>query len=306
MTNQTLPLLQVDSAQLPLTVQDSGRPGYQHLGIPVSGAMDRYALITGNQLLNNDPGYAALEITLGGVTLTFTLSAVICVTGADLNATLDGENIPSWQTIKVECGQTLSFERPVKGARAYLCVSGGIVSDSWLDSQSVFEKGQLGRKLTRSDQVYATDKATEAVVDYRLSSDLIPEYTQHMTLRVILSPYAQRLSNESLEHFFQVTYTFRKGDRMGCQLHHDQPLIHQTSDNMVSDVVSFGTIQVPASGQPMMLLADRQTTGGYTTIGTVITADHWKCAQLRPGSTIRFQSVSIHEADQLLQPWKEK
>jgi len=306
MTNQTRPLLRVDSAQLLLTVQDLGRPGYQHLGIPVSGAMDRYALITGNQLLNNDPGHAALEITLGGVTLTFIEKAVICVTGADLYATLDGEIIPLWQTFKVESGQTLSFERPVKGARAYLCVSGGIVSDSWLGSQSVFEKGQLGRKLTTGDQVYATNKVAEAVVEQQLPPELIPEYTKHMTLRVILSPYAERLSNDSLEHFCQATYTFQKGDRMGCQLHHDQPLTHQTSDNMVSDVVSYGTIQVPASGQPMMLLADRQTTGGYTTIGTVIAADHWKCAQLRPGSTIRFQSVSIHDVDQLLQPWKEK
>ncbi|MFD1391465.1 biotin-dependent carboxyltransferase family protein [Alkalibacillus flavidus] len=304
MVEEAYPLFQVDDAWLPLTVQDLGRPGFQHLGIPVSGAMDRYALTVGNQLLGNDEGAAGLEVTLGHTRLVSHCDAILCITGADLNAKLEGNYLPLWETFEIKKGQALTFERPIQGVRAYVCVAGGIDSPEWLGSQSVYEKGGFGLAFRVGDNVYASSETTQAPLGQRAALDLIPIYTSDVTLRIVMSPYAERLTKTAVNDFFDKPFTFKKGDRMGCMLHHESLLEHELAESMISDVVSFGTIQIPANGQPMILLADRQTTGGYTTVGTVISADHWKCAQLKPGDRVRFQALTIDEADQLLEPWR--
>ncbi|MDQ0352065.1 biotin-dependent carboxylase-like uncharacterized protein [Alkalibacillus filiformis] len=296
-------LIQVNKPGLFLSVQDLGRPGYQHLGVPVSGAMDRYALIMGNRLLNNSEGFAALEVTFGGTELTFKYDTVICITGGDLAAHIDYEPVPLWETIRVQQGQQLIFERPIHGMRAYLCVAGGIQSERWLGSQSTFEKGEMGSRLVEGDVVKVGQVEGVQPSLSALRRDLRPVLTKTVTLRVITSQVESEFTSSSVTRFYQSSYVFKKGDRMGCVLEGD-PLVHHSTADIVSDAVTYGTIQVPANGQPMILLADRQTTGGYTTIGTVISADHWKLAQMAPGATVQFERVSVKEAEWLQQSWK--
>ncbi|WP_017184834.1 biotin-dependent carboxyltransferase family protein [Alkalibacillus haloalkaliphilus] len=297
-------LIQVSKPGLFLSVQDLGRPGYQHLGVPASGAMDRYALIMGNRLLNNEDGFAALEITFGGTELTFKYDTVICVTGGDLAAHIDYEPVPLWETIKVQQGQQLIFERPIQGMRAYLCVAGGIQSEVWLGSQSTFEKGKMGSRLVEGDVVKVGQVEGDQPSFSSLRRDLRPILTKKVTLRVIASQMELEFTTASVSKFYQSSYVFKKGDRMGCMLE-GAPLVHNSTADIVSDVVTYGTIQVPADGQPMILLADSQTTGGYTTIGTVISADHWKLAQMAPGTTVQFEKVSVEEAEWLQQLWQQ-
>ncbi|GEN46006.1 5-oxoprolinase subunit C family protein [Alkalibacillus haloalkaliphilus] len=297
-------LIQVKKPGLFLSIQDLGRPGYQHLGVPVSGAMDRYALIMGNRLLNNEDGFAALEITFGGTELTFKYDAVICITGGDLAAHIDYEPVPLWETIKVQQGKRLTFERPVRGMRAYLCVAGGIQSEKWLGSQSTFEKGKMGSRLEEEDVIKVGQVDGDQPYLRALRRDLRPILTQTVTLRVVASQIESQFTTASVSKFYQSSYVFKKGDRMGCMLE-GASLVHTSTADIVSDVVTYGTIQVPANGQPMILLADRQTTGGYTTIGTVISADHWKLAQMAPGATVQFEKVSIKEAEWLQQLWQQ-
>ncbi|GAA0451517.1 biotin-dependent carboxyltransferase family protein [Alkalibacillus silvisoli] len=298
-------LLKVKEPGLLLTIQDLGRSGYQHLGVPISGVMDRYALVTGNLLLGNNRNAAALEITLGGTELTFLKETVVCLTGADLAPHVDRKGVPMWETFKVKEGQTLVLERPVQGVRSYLCVSGGVQSEQWLGSQSVFERGSMGKRLSQGDFVNQNESGDQPSFGSTLRRDLRPVYTKDVKLRVIPSYQESCFEEESVAYFYESTYTFKKGDRMGCMLEGEEPLKHRGTADIVSDAVTFGTIQVPSNGQPMVLLADSQTTGGYTTVGTVVSVDHWKLAQLIPGSKVNFTRLPLEEAEDLLSEWKE-
>ncbi|WP_188207496.1 5-oxoprolinase subunit C family protein [Alkalibacillus aidingensis] len=288
-----------------MSIQDLGRPGYQHMGVPVSGAMDRYALVMGNRLLNNREDSAAIEVTFGGAEFKFLRDGLICVTGANLNGYLGGEPIPMWETVSVTKGQKLVFERPKTGVRAYVCVLGGIQSSVYLGSQSCYEKAGLGRRLEAGDQLLSEYEGVHMTPGNRLSPELLPTYTQEVTLRVVPSHLEDRFTEESVRYFYRTNYTMKQGDRMGCRLESDQPLNHHTSADIISSVTPFGTIQVASNGQPMILLADRQTTGGYTTLGTIVTIDHWKIAQLPPGGKVNFKRVDLKEAEEWLRHWRE-
>ncbi len=285
------------------TVQDRGRYGYQQYGVPVSGAMDCYALTVANLLAGNDEGEACLEISLLGPRLLVMNDTMIAITGADLSPTLHGRPLCMWQGVEARCGDIISFGQPARGCRSYLAVAGGIDVPQVMGSRSTYVRsgigGLEGRPLHSGDCIYAGDTRARAL-SARLSQEYIPEYSAENTLRVILGPQHDRFTEKGIKTFLSCEYTVTvQADRMGCRL--EGPLIeHKAGADIVSDGIPPGAVQVPADGLPIIMLADRQTTGGYTKIATVITVDLPRLAQAQPGDRIRFVAIDGSEGRRLL------
>ena len=288
------------------TVQDLGRYGYQRFGVPVSGALDQFALRVGNLLVGNEEGDAGVEITFLGPTLRFHFDAIISITGGDLSPVLDGQGIPGWTTVSVPDGSTLSFKGPKDGIRSYICVRGGIDVPIVMGSRSTFTRSQFGgfhgRALTTGDMVPVADPDSDTLqsAERSLASQDVPRYNRHHTLHVTMGPQDDAFTAEGIDTFlaseFTVTPVF---DRMGNRL--DGPVIqHKKGADIVSDGTSRGVVQVPGSGKPIVLLADCGTTGGYTKIATVISTDLPRMAQAQPGDTVAFRAVSLEEAHRTL------
>ena len=284
------------------TVQDPGRPGYQRYGVSVSGAMDGYALALGNLLLGNDEGAAALEITFGGAEFEFVQDAVFAVTGGDLGVTLAGAPAPMWQTVPASAGDRLAFTGPILGLRAYLNVAGGFDVPRALGSLATHTGSRLGgfegRALAAGDEL-RFGECSSRPAERKAPARLIPAYGDDITLRVVGGPQEDAFTAEGTETFYASAYTLTdRSDRMGARL--DGPVIEAVDGryDIVSDAVPRGSVQVPGDGKPIILLADRQTTGGYAKIGVVAAADLPLLAQAAPGTTIRFVSVTVEEAEQ--------
>ncbi|NQU97041.1 MAG: biotin-dependent carboxyltransferase, partial [Chloroflexi bacterium] len=284
------------------TVQDRGRPGYQRYGVSVSGAMDGYALALGNLLLGNDEGAAALEITFGGAEFEFVQDAVFAVTGGDLGATLAGAPAPMWQTVCAGAGDRLAFAGPVLGVRAYLSVAGGFDVPRALGSRATHVGSRLGgfegRALEAGDEL-RFGECSSRPTERRAPARLIPAYGDDITLRVVGGPQEDAFTARGVETFYASVYTVTdRSDRMGARL--DGPVIEAVDGryDIVSDAVPRGSVQVPGDGKPIVLLADRQTTGGYAKIGVVAAADLPMLAQAAPGTTIRFTRIAVEEAEQ--------
>jgi biotin-dependent carboxylase-like uncharacterized protein len=283
------------------TVQDLGRVGSQRYGVPVAGAMDGWALRAANRLVGNADGTAALEITLAGPTLTFDVEAEIAVTGADLGARIDGRPIEMWQSHHVWAGRVLSFRGVRAGIRAYLAVAGGFDVPVVLGSRSTFTRsgfgGFEGRGLRSGDQlpIGQTGAAHERVLR-RLRPGAVPAIGRVHELRVILGPQDDAFTPAGIATFLSETYTVTpQSDRVGCRLA-GPPIAHRTGADIVSDGTAFGAVQVTGDGVPIILLADRGTTGGYTKIATIISADLGRVAQAAPGDHVRFVRVELAEA----------
>lgn len=288
------------------TVQDLGRYGYQRFGVPVSGALDQFALRVGNLLVGNDEGDAGLEATFMGPTLRFHFDATVAIAGGDLSPTLEGQPIPVWAMVSVPAGSTLSFKGPKDGIRSYICVRGGIDVPIVMGSRSTFTRSQfggfLGRALAAGDMLPVADTDSVALqpVERRLASHAIPRYGHHHTLHVTMGPQDDAFTTEGIDTFltseFTVTPMF---DRMGNRL--EGPVIqHKKGADIVSDGTTRGAVQVPGSGKPIVLLADCGTTGGYTKIATVISTDLSWMAQAQPGDTVTFRALSLEEAHRAL------
>jgi antagonist of KipI len=288
------------------TVQDLGRYGYQRFGVPVSGALDQLALRVGNLLVGNAEGDAAVEATFLGPTLRFHFDATVAITGGDLSPVLDGQSIPGWTTVSVPEGSTLSFKGPKDGIRAYVCVRGGIDVPIVMGSRSTFTRSQFGgfhgRALAAGDTVLVADRHGDALqpTGRSLASKDIPRYGHHHILRVTMGPQDEAFTTVGIDTFLESTFTVTPMfDRMGNRL--EGPIIEHTKGaDIVSDGTSRGAVQVPGSGKPIVLLADCGTTGGYTKIATVISADLPRMAQAQPGDTVEFRAVSLEEAHRAL------
>ena len=281
------------------TVQDLGRPGQMRHGVSHGGALDRAALILGNRLCGNDPAAAGLEITLSGPRVRFTAPAVIAVTGADLGATLDDVPVPRWRPVAASAGAELAFPPAAKGhgARAYLCVAGGIAVPAVLGSLSTDLAARLGgvdgRALRNGDRLALgrPSAATASLTSRRLVSSP-PEYPDEVTIRVVLGPQRERFTKKGIAAFLAGPYTVSpKGDRMGVRLTDGPPIAHRRGADLISEGIVPGSIQVPGDGQPIALLAASQTMGGYPKIATVIDADLDLICQVRPGGKIRFIAI---------------
>ncbi len=274
--------------------------GYQDRGVPVSGAVDSYALRLGNLIVGNREGEAALEITLGGFEVEFVQEVAFALTGAESAARLNGEDVSFWRRIAASKGDRLFIDHSRTGARVYLALAGGIAVPLVMGSKSTYLRGGFGgyqgRALRKGDRLHC-GPAREAFIR-EIPLGLRPAPSGHPTLRVVLGPQDEEITDEGLLTFRSSPYVLtRQMDRMGCRLEGPR-ITHRRGADIISDGTSFGSIQIPGDGQPIILLADRQTTGGYVKIGSVIAADWPLIAQALPGRVVRFQTVGLEEAQE--------
>ena len=286
------------------TVQDEGRYGYQQFGVTPSGPMDARSFHIANLLVGNDLGEGALEMTFQGPTMKFEEANVVAVTGADMKPTLNGKPVPMYEAFVVEKDDVLKFQFAMNGSRGYVAFAGGLDIPLLMESKSTLASKGLGgvdgRKLQKEDYIGFT--APKKELPHMESRKVTkPEFpNKEVVLRVIRGPQDDCFSEEEIRRFFwygfKVTNEF---DRMGCRLERSEPVKHLQDGNIISDGIACGSIQVPTNGQPIIMLADRQTVGGYTKIGTVISVDLSKLAQAKPGMDVRFVEVSLELAQDL-------
>lgn len=294
-----MPSIKVQKPGLCTTIQDIGRIGFQQFGIPVSGVMDEFAFLTANYILENEKNNAVLEIPYLGPTLEFDFDISIAITGANLSPKLNGVDINMWESIDVKKGDILSFVSPKKGARAYIAFAGEIDVPLLNGSKSTLLKSKLGgfegRQLKMLDIINIKNPRVLAKKNI-LNTSFIPEYSHSENIRVVLGPQDNYFTEKGINTFFSSEYIITKNaDRMGMRLE-GEAVEHKDKADIISDAAVFGSIQIPGNGQPIILLADRQTTGGYTKIGTVIKADLPKLAQMSPNDKINFIKISVEEA----------
>ena len=287
------------------TVQDLGRVGAQRFGVPVSGAMDTWSLRVANRLVGNPEEAAAIEITLVGPAMRFEGPGVIALAGADLAAQIDGRPAATWQSHAIRSGATLSFAGARDGMRAYLAVAGGIDVPLVLGSRSTFVRSALGgfegRALRAGDRVPVGRASVHGPAAGRsLPRDLVPSYGRSHTLRVVFGPQDDAFTEDGVRAFLEGPYAFApESDRVGCRLVGPR-IAHRSGADIVSDGTVFGAVQVTGDRLPIILMADRGTTGGYTKIATVASVDVPRVAQARPGDRVRFERVGVGEAQALL------
>jgi len=293
----------VHTAGLLTTVQDRGRYGYQRYGMPVSGAMDVFSLDLANLLVGNDPGDACLEATISGPELEFTSATWIAITGADMDPHLNGQGIPMNTAVDVRPGDRLGFKGLRSGCRAYIAFAGGIAVPPVMGSRSTYLRagigGFQGRALMIGDELHLGAPKGKLRLK-RISEGLIPEYKHEQTIRVISGPEAHYFELAGLRSFLSTEHTVTaRSDRMGYRLS-GEPIKHKEGmTNIISAGISLGTVQVPGDGHPIILMADRQTSGGYARIANVITADLTLLAQMRPGDKLRFKETEFEIAHQV-------
>lgn len=293
------------------TVQDLGRHGYQQYGVSVSGAMDRLALVIANRLVRNPDAAAALEIALVGPELLFEQAALVAITGADLSPTIDGQNVPNWTTVLIQGGGRLSFGRRRSGARSYLAVAGGFDVPLLWGSRSTHlstrSGGFNGRALMADDTLQVgliAGRSERARIGATLAHDNRPIYSDSPSLRVVPGP--QLAGACALSVLTKSPYRVSsQSDRMGYRLE-GQPLPNLPAHPQISDGTAMGALQVPPDGQPILLMADAPTTGGYPKLAVVISADLSQAAQLRPGDTLMFRPTTLGEAEAALaDQWRQ-
>lgn len=287
------------------TIQDEGRFGYQQFGVSPAGPMDTKSFRLANILVGNDCGEGALEMTFQGATLRFEEENIIAVTGADMSPNIDGEPVPMYEAVKIPAGAVLAFGMTNgNGCRTYIAFAGGLDIVRVMGSKSTLMRNELGgmngRKLEKGDRIGFTEpKASLPNMHLRkLAPEVFPK--KELALRVVRGPQDYEFTEEECRKFFwygaKITNEF---DRMGCRLEREEPLHHIGDGNIITDGISFGSIQVPPNGQPIIMLADRQSTGGYTKIGSVISVDLPKLVQSMAGYKVRFIEVSIELAQDL-------
>ena len=300
---ESKPTLEVVQSGMLSTIQDRGRYGYQRFGMPTAGAVDAFALRAANALLGNEVGAAGIEATVLGPRLKALANTRLAITGADVALLLDGEPFPMWRAVSVKEGSTLEFGQPREGMRAYLAVAGGIDVPLVMGSRATYMKagigGLAGRQLRAGDIINAFDAgANGGNAHLRFPDEAIPKYGSEQEVRVVLGPQHAAFTQAGIDTFLNSTYSVSiYSDRMGYRLE-GEPIEHADGPDVISDGTPLGAIQVPGNGQPIILLADRGTTGGYTKIATVISTDISRVAQAMPGHRFRFRAVSVEAAQE--------
>ncbi|MDP4146295.1 MAG: biotin-dependent carboxyltransferase family protein [Bacillota bacterium] len=312
--------IEVKSGGLLTTVQDLGRYGLRKYGVIVSGVMDEFAHRIANILVGNEETAATLEITLVGPELFIKADTLISICGADLSPSIDGSEVPMWRSIYVMAGSVLSFGKCKSGARCYIAFAGSFDTREIMKSKSTYLRagigGYEGRALKKGDKLklnvpkgialkmashLVREKTYKAFFASRwfVGEKIMPRYESNAEIRVTKGVQFQYFNAASKKNFFKCTYSVStQSDRMGYRLNGDK-LSKEKNLEMLSEGVALGTIQVPSDGNPIILLADRQTTGGYPKIGEVISVDIPIVAQLKPGDTIAFKETSLEEAQRL-------
>ncbi len=296
---------------LATSVQDLGRPGYYHLGIPISGGMDRFALRAANLLVGNDEGAAVLETVFMGPELEFARDSMVAVTGAELPPKVDGEPRETWSSFVVEAGQTLSFDFLKAGARAYVAVAGGIDVPLALGSRSTYTLGALGghegRNLQAGDRLAVGTAPRRVKVGRTVPERLRRQPGTPAELRVMPGLYWHRVTEDAGRRFFEDTWKVApEADRIGYRfrggralefVERKQPFgAGSDPSNIVDSCYPYGSIQVPGGTEPIILHRDAVSGGGYFMIGTVISADMDLIGQLQPNVPTRFRQVDMDGA----------
>lgn len=280
------------------TIQDLGRPQAIASGVPPGGAMDRFAHSAANLVVGNDPSAATLECTLIGPRLVALRPCLVAITGADLEARLNGAPAPTWTGFSMSAGDELTFGHRRGGARAYVAVAGGVIGDRWLGSMSTNvmagRGGMGGRRLMTGDVVSAAEPFYLADAGAHLAANLRPQYADH-ALHAIDGPHAKRLTPESRSALFNSSFSVSpNSNRMGYRL--DGARLEAPGEELLSFGLIAGVLQLPSGGQPILLMADHQTAGGYPVIATVAGASMTVAAQVAPGDDVRFVETSIEAA----------
>jgi biotin-dependent carboxylase-like uncharacterized protein len=294
--------LRVVTPGLHTTVQDLGRLGYQKIGVPVSGALDGPGLVLANALVGNDAGAAALEMLLGGPTLEVAADSVrVALAGAGAWLEIGGRALAAWQSVALARGEVFRVVLGEEAACAYLAVEGGIAVPLVLGSAATYARGGFGgldgRALRAGDVVPLAVAQARQRAELRLPQP--PDAARAAPIRLVLGPQLEFFTDAAVAVLLEGEFRISpQSDRMGMRL--DGPrLAHRAGWDIVSDAIPTGAIQVPGSGQAILLLADHQTTGGYPKIATVVSADLPVVGRRRPGDPIRFAAVTVEEAEEL-------
>jgi len=296
---------------LATSIQDLGRPGYYHLGIPLSGALDQFSLRLANRLVGNDESAAGIECTLMAPVLRFDRDAVFAVAGAQLDIVLNGQPLAARSSHAARAGDILSFGFMTAGARAYVAVAGGIDVPLVLGSRSTYGLGAFGgfegRKLAAGDAVPVGRSGTTATAGRRAPDDLHETPAKAQTLRVLPGLYFHRLESSAVESFFADGWTVAsEADRIGYRCKGGRALAFtprqqpfgagSDPSNIVDAGYPYGSVQVPSGTEPIILHRDAVSGGGYAMIGTVISADMDRIAQMQPGYKVQFAMVDMAQA----------
>ncbi|MFB4162335.1 biotin-dependent carboxyltransferase family protein [Alteribacillus sp. JSM 102045] len=309
-------MIKVLKPGLQTTVQDDGRVGYYETGMPPSGAVDQYSYSVANLLTGNAKGAALLEITYMGPELAFQQDATIALTGGNIPPKINGDPVPMWETLRVKSGDILSFDFVKQGARSYLAVAGGIEVPEIMGSRSTYTLcgigGLEGRALQEGDTLIIGDlKETDIKAGAYVTEQFIPELSNRHEIRVIIGLCSYRLTEESKQRFLDIEWTVPpEANRVGYRLKgerldfvpRDQPFGAGSNPSNVVDLgYPIGSIQIPDGVEPIALLNDAVTGGGYATIATIISTDLNRIAQAKTNEKIKFVSVSLDEALQARQ-----
>ncbi|AXK34465.1 allophanate hydrolase [Streptomyces armeniacus] len=303
----------VHSPGLYTTVQDTGRDGHYDIGMPPSGAMDQYSYRAANLLVGNPEDAAALEATYIGPRLEFTDDRLVAVTGADAPVSRNGEPVPAWQTLAVRAGDVLSFEMITAGARIYIAVGGGVDVPEYLGSRSTYTLtglgGHQGRKLAEGDRLPLGEAAAGGGAPREgaaVADALRPAFWEVTPVRTVVGLCSYRLTEGGTRSFLDTTWKVTKdADRVGYRLRggtldfieRQQPFGAGSDPANVVDLgYPVGSIQVPGGDEPIVLLNDAVTGGGYATIGTVVSADRDRIAQAKTGDQVSFEPVDLDGA----------
>jgi biotin-dependent carboxylase-like uncharacterized protein len=289
------------------TVQDLGRTGHLRYGIPPSGPVDVRAFVLANRLVGNPDGAAALECTLLGPSVEVGGPCAIAVTGADMPVTVNGAPVASGETIPVAARDIVKVGTAREGVRGYVAFSGGLDVPLVLGSRSTYVRGRLGgvagRPLRRDDtlRLFA---APRLPVRRRVRRDAVPRLEPEPELAAVLGPQDDRFTREGIETFLEAAYTvLPQSDRMGVRLSGPR-VAHSHGHDIISDGIPLGGVQVVGDGQPIVLLVDRQSTGGYTKVATVCSYEIGRLAQVKPGRPVRFRAVDLAEAHRARRQWR--
>ncbi len=278
------------------TVQDRGRSGYRQHGLAVGGALDLQAFNWANKLLDNPPGSACLEIMLGGFQARAETDITIAVTGAYAPITVNGSTAGSWQTLALKAGDELAIGHAQSGRILYLALPGGLDSRKWFGSQSVVPREQIeGLEPITADTRLPAGNSSEQPASRAVPTSFQPDYRKELTLRLIPGYQISHFSKSDLLRLTTCVYEVtQQTDRMGFRLNgaamEDAPL------GIISEGIAIGAVQVPGDGQPIVLLNDCQTIGGYPKPGVIASLDCHKLAQRLPGQQVRFAFADLANA----------
>lgn len=311
-------MIEVTKPGLYDTIQGLGRFGFQKFGVVVGGAMDLFSHRVANMLVGNEETAASIEMTLVGPRLLFKEDALIAICGGDFDPTIEGIPVPMWRPVFIRKGNELRFGSAKAGSRAYLAIAGGIDVPIVLESRSTYVKADLGgfdgRPVRKGDVIHvgiasalsrviveklATSMLFQAT-DWQVAPKLLPKLSNHYEIRVIRGRQYELFDVDSHQKFWSEPFTISsQSDRMGYRINGATLQLKEPIE-LISEAVTYGSIQVPSDGNPIILAADRQTAGGYPKIGQLSSIDFIKLAQAKPGDRLSFKEVSLEDSQKLV------